>query len=55
MPDGYVVNFPDDTPRQEILEAINASERRVEQQAKVKRQQEIEKERQETGIVGAFG
>tara|TARA_Y100000004_G_scaffold89570_1_gene100483 strand:+ start:2421 stop:10817 length:8397 start_codon:yes stop_codon:yes gene_type:complete len=55
MPSGIVVSFPDDLPRSEIVKAIETDKVRVQKEEEERRQQEIQKKRDEVGIAGAFG
>ena len=55
MPDGRVVAFPDDMPRSEMIEYVNANKRQVEEEEERRRLEEIERKRDEVGIMGAFG
>ena len=55
MPDGFVVNFPDDMPRSQIVQAIQDSQFRVNENERLKKEEEIERKRNEVGIAGAFG
>ena len=47
MPDGAVVDFPDTMSRSEILREIQASEDRVAETARIKREEEIQRKRDE--------
>jgi hypothetical protein len=55
MPDGFVVNFPDDMPKSQIVQAIKDSQFRVNENERLKKEEEIERKRNEVGIAGAFG
>ena len=43
MPDGRVVAFPDDMPRSEMVEYVNANKRQVEEEEERRRLEEIER------------